>query len=118
MKSILRASAALAFVLELLVSAQVFAQANNVTGEWAFTVTTDQGGGNPVITLKRGRAYTFLINADFNHPFEILDAPPGSVTNNNISQGILTFAVPLTPVGYRYQCSVHPFMTNAIITVP
>lgn len=53
MKSILRASAALVFVLGLLVSAQVFAQVNNVTGEWAFTVTTDQGGGNPVITLKQ-----------------------------------------------------------------
>jgi xanthosine utilization system XapX-like protein len=53
MKSILRASAALVFVLGLLVSAQVFAQATNVTGEWAFTVTTDQGGGNPVITLKQ-----------------------------------------------------------------
>jgi xanthosine utilization system XapX-like protein len=53
MKSIPRASAALVFVLGLLVSAQVFAQANNVTGEWAFTVTTDQGGGNPVITLKQ-----------------------------------------------------------------
>jgi hypothetical protein len=53
MKSILRASAALVFVLGLLVSAQVFAQANNVTGEWAFTVTTDQGGGNPVITFKQ-----------------------------------------------------------------
>jgi hypothetical protein len=53
MKSILRASAALVFVLGLLASAQIFAQANTVTGEWAFTVTTDQGGGNPVITLKQ-----------------------------------------------------------------
>lgn len=53
MKLILRVSAGLVFVLGLLVSAQVFAQANNVTGEWAFTVTTDQGGGNPVITLKQ-----------------------------------------------------------------
>lgn len=53
MKSILRASTAFVFVLGLLVSAQVFAQANNITGEWAFNVTTDQGGGTPAITFKQ-----------------------------------------------------------------
>jgi len=52
MKSILKA---IAFViaLALLVSSQAFAQATNVTGEWAFTVTTDQGAGTPTITLKQ-----------------------------------------------------------------
>lgn len=50
MKSILKAHA---LVLALLVSATVFAQATNVTGEWAFTVTTDQGAGNPVLTFKQ-----------------------------------------------------------------
>ena len=29
------------------------AQATNVTGEWAFTVQTDQGGGTPTITFKQ-----------------------------------------------------------------
>ena len=33
--------------------AKVGAQGPNVTGEWAFTVTTDQGGGNPTITFKQ-----------------------------------------------------------------
>ena len=38
----------------LLTSAQILsAQGTNVTGEWAFTVTTDQGGGNPTITFKQ-----------------------------------------------------------------
>jgi len=52
MRSILRANA-LVIALALLVSSQVLAQAANVTGEWAFTVTTDQGAGNPIITFKQ-----------------------------------------------------------------
>lgn len=52
MKSILKAHA-LVIALALLVSAQALAQATNVTGEWAFTVTTDQGAGNPVLTFKQ-----------------------------------------------------------------
>ena len=52
MKSILTANA-LVIALALLVSATVRAQATNVTGEWAFTVTTDQGGGEPTITFKQ-----------------------------------------------------------------
>jgi len=52
MKSILKANA-LVLALALLVSAQVLAQATNVTGEWAFTVTTDQGAGNPILTFKQ-----------------------------------------------------------------
>ena len=52
MKSILKAHA-LVIALALLVSAQVLAQATNVTGEWAFNVTTDQGAGTPAITFKQ-----------------------------------------------------------------
>lgn len=52
MKSILRTHA-LVIALALLVSSQVLAQATNVTGEWAFNVTTDQGGGTPAITFKQ-----------------------------------------------------------------
>jgi len=52
MKSILKANAVLIALL-LLVSSQVYAQATNVSGEWAFDVTTDQGGGTPVITFKQ-----------------------------------------------------------------
>ena len=37
----------------LLSTAQLAAQAANVTGEWTFNVQTDQGGGTPTITFKQ-----------------------------------------------------------------
>ncbi len=53
MTSIIRVLTAVVFAIGLLSTAHLGAQATNVTGEWAFTVTTDQGAGNPVITLKQ-----------------------------------------------------------------
>ena len=53
MKSMIRVASVVVFAIGLLASAQLGAQATNVTGEWAFTVTTDQGAGNPVITFKQ-----------------------------------------------------------------
>jgi hypothetical protein len=52
MKTLMRSTAAVIFAVALLAPAQVAAQAN-VTGEWAFNVTTDQGGGTPTITFKQ-----------------------------------------------------------------
>jgi hypothetical protein len=52
MKSIFKTTG-IVVALALLISAHALAQATNVTGEWAFTVTTDQGAGNPVITFKQ-----------------------------------------------------------------
>jgi len=52
MKSILK-TAGLVIAMALFVSGSTLAQGTDVTGEWAFTVTTDQGAGNPVITLKQ-----------------------------------------------------------------
>jgi len=52
MKSILKANA-LVIALALLISSQVLAQATNVTGEWTFNVTTDQGGGTPTLVFKQ-----------------------------------------------------------------
>jgi hypothetical protein len=37
----------------LLATARVAAQATNVTGEWLFNVTTDQGSGTPTISFKQ-----------------------------------------------------------------
>ena len=51
MKGILRVAALVAFVFVSFVP--VMAQGTNVTGEWAFTVETDQGGGTPMITFKQ-----------------------------------------------------------------
>ena len=51
----MKAIAVTVFVLAigLLSTAQLAAQAANVTGEWLFDVTTDQGGGTPTITFKQ-----------------------------------------------------------------
>lgn len=51
MRSILRAVAVLTFAA--LAASPVLAQGVNVTGEWAFNVTTDQGGGTPTLTFKQ-----------------------------------------------------------------
>ena len=53
MKSIIRALTIVVFAIGLLSTARLDAQGTNVTGEWAFNVTTDQGGGTPTITFKQ-----------------------------------------------------------------
>ena len=53
MSSIIRFLTVVVFALGLLVPAHLGAQATNVTGEWAFVVETDQGGGTPAITFKQ-----------------------------------------------------------------
>jgi VCBS repeat-containing protein len=88
-----------------------------VTSPGFFFQFTGISGANPVLTLQRGRTYRFQINTAAVHPFEILDAPPGSVTNNNINNGILTFAVPVGAGSYRYDCTLHGF-GNDINTTP
>ncbi|MBV8517224.1 MAG: tandem-95 repeat protein [Acidobacteria bacterium] len=89
----------------------------NVTAPGFFYSFSGIAGQNPQLTLQRGRTYVFHINTTSSHPFEILDAPAGSVTNNNISSGTLTFVVPNTAANYRYHCSLHDF-GNTIVTVP
>jgi VCBS repeat-containing protein len=88
-----------------------------VTSPGFFFQFTGVTGQNPALTLTRGRTYRFRINTSSIHPFQILDAPPGSVTNNNISNGTLTFAVPAGEGVYRYFCSIHGF-GNDIFTTP
>ena len=53
MKSVLRILLVAVATIGLLSSARLGAQGTNVTGEWAFTVQTDQGGGSPTITFKQ-----------------------------------------------------------------
>ena len=53
MKSIIRVVAGVIFVVGLIASARVMGQGANITGEWAFTVQTDQGGGTPTISFKQ-----------------------------------------------------------------
>lgn len=52
MQSIARFVFVVALVVGLASTALV-AQAGNVTGDWAFSVQTDQGGGTPTITFKQ-----------------------------------------------------------------
>lgn len=88
-----------------------------VTAEASESDYTINGTGNsPELTLVRGRTYTFDITACTCHPLRIVGAPAGSVTNNNISKGRITFKVPLTAKNYTYDCSIHLF-GNTIITV-
>jgi len=87
-----------------------------------FTVTTpgfyysiNGQDSNPTITLTRGVSYTFAINAEFDHPFQISSDSNGTsydsgVMNNNISDGTLTFTVPAdAPDMLYYVCSIHLF---------
>jgi len=53
MKSIIRVAAGVIFVVGLIASAPVVGQGANITGDWVFTVQTDQGGGTPTITFKQ-----------------------------------------------------------------
>jgi hypothetical protein len=53
MSSTIRFFSVAVLAIALLVPAHVLAQATNVTGEWLFTVETDQGGGTPVITFQQ-----------------------------------------------------------------
>jgi hypothetical protein len=53
MQSVARFVVVVAFVVVGFASAGLVAQGVNVTGDWAFTVQTDQGGGNPTITFKQ-----------------------------------------------------------------
>ncbi|MEO8382242.1 MAG: Ig-like domain-containing protein [Acidobacteriota bacterium] len=88
-----------------------------VTSPGFFFSFSGVSGDNPVLTLTRGRTYKFQVATSSIHPFEILNAPPGSVTNNNISNGTLTFVVPAAAQNYRYHCSIHEFGNN-INTTP
>jgi hypothetical protein len=82
-----------------------------------FFTFTGVDGENPVLVLKRGQTYRFHVTTPSIHPFEILNAPAGTVTNNDISDGTVTFRVPLAAASYRYRCSLHAF-GNVINTVP
>jgi hypothetical protein len=53
MKSMFRVLAVVIVTFGLLATARLGAQATNVTGEWLFNVTTDQGGGTPTLTFKQ-----------------------------------------------------------------
>jgi len=70
---------------------------------------------NPTLTVVRGQTYTFAVNTDALHPFQILST---GVNNNNISQGTITFTVPMTASNYVYRCSIHLFGSTINTVAP
>jgi hypothetical protein len=87
-----------------------------------FTVTTN----DPDLYLARGRKYQF-VNSMGAHPFRIQSTVNGStgteyntgVTNNNVSNGTLTFEVPFNaPDTLYYQCTAHTGMGGTIFIYP
>ncbi len=79
----------------------------NVVSPDYYYLINDDPNPNPGITLERGRTYTFNINTDFSHPFEII--PGDTVDNNNINSGVITYHVPADAQNAFYECSVHGF---------
>lgn len=75
----------------------------------------------PVLTLKRGIAYSFVLSTG-GHPFRLRKAAGGTdiapsegLPSNGLSSGTMTFTVPATGVDTAvYQCGSHSQMTNLI----
>ena len=78
--------------------AEVGAQATNVTGDWVFNVTTDQGGGTPSITFKQDGE---KLTGKYNGQLGAADLT-GTVKGNDIT---FTFTVDVqgqqAPVTYK-----------------
>ena len=106
--------AAVTVIVSLLFSPAVIAADFTVTSP-GFFYAINGNQPNPTITLVRGQTYTFAVNTDSIHPFEILS--PG-VLNNNISQGIITYTVPTVASNYNYICSIHFFGAQIITVAP
>ena len=72
--------------------------------------------GQPVstLTLVRGQTYTFDVQTTYQHPLHI--ESPG-VVNNDITSGVITYAVPTNAANYSFSCGIHPWMFGDIITI-
>src|SRR5262249_23615046 len=101
-----RPTAALGLVAAILLATLPgFAADFSVTSP-GLSYTINGMANTPKLTLVRGKTYTFAISTSSIHPFEILGTPVGSVVNNNISSGTITFHVPTNAVNYSYICSI------------
>jgi hypothetical protein len=66
MRIVFRTVLLVAFAVAFATSGQMLAQGTNVTGDWTFTVTTDQGSGTPTMTFKQdGEKLTGKYNGQF-----------------------------------------------------
>ena len=108
--------------------AGIIAASFNVTGngsDYIIGNTADYMGADnsdPVLYLSRGLTYTFVVNAP-NHPFRICATQFGpalvtGVTNNDASNGTITFKVPMdAPANLFYYCTIHSGMNGTLIIV-
>ena len=95
----------------------------NGTSDYTFTGPGLTGAENdPTIYLTRGKTYKF-VNGMGAHPFRIQSTPNGSagtayndgITNNNVSNGTLTWDVQFdAPDTLYYQCTAHSNMGGVI----
>ena len=81
----------------------------------AFAYTINGAGSNPTLTLIRGATYTFAVNSDSFHPFQVLS---GGAVNNNTSSGTVTYTVPNVASNYIYWCSIHHFGGTIVTVAP
>jgi len=101
----------------------IFNVVNNGASDYTFTDAETHwfptSENDPVLYLRRGETYYFIVNAS-GHPFEIRVSNGGSaystgVTNNAAATGTIVFKVPMSaPATLYYQCTVHSGMGNTI----
>lgn len=102
-------------LLTLTLNALSAADFSVTTPGGAFAFTINGLGPNPTITLNRGRTYTFAVTNSPIHPFEITNAPPGSVLGNNTAMGVITFDVPTNATNIGYWCASHKSFGGRIL---
>ena len=101
----------------------IFNVVNDSSADWAFTDAETHwfptSENDPVLYLRRGETYYFVVNAS-GHPFQIRASNGGSayttgVTNNGAAVGTVVFKVPMSaPATLYYQCTNHSVMGNTI----
>ena len=90
----------------------------NGSTDYIFTGPGLDGVNDPTIYLMRGQTYKF-VNEMNAHPFRIQQVGGASyssgITNNDVSNGTLTFEVPMdAPATLEYVCTSHAAMTGTI----
>jgi hypothetical protein len=72
-------------------------------------------GGNPTLTLVRGRTYTFALNTTSSHPFRINSA---GAPSSGMFTGTISYTVPTNVANYTYRCTIHGFGGDILTVAP
>jgi len=104
---------------------RIFTVTNNGGASWLIDQPSDYASGNwqnPELVLYRGLTYQFSVNA-IGHPFRISTVVGGAgypvgVTNNDATQGVVTFTVPMdAPNTLAYYCTIHTLAMQGVLTI-